>query len=207
MSQTGSEVSVFKPTNELRQVFGEPALVGSEKVEDYDQLLFLIASAIKPTDSIGWLLTKDVTDWHWEMRREQIVKTDIVKYNQREVVAELIKKLAPEGQLSTTIYRIFQADYDLTSWVVDPKARAEIDTALAAQGHDASSILAQAYIKGATQIDVIDRRIAAYERRRNTALKEAGLWNEGIRRKLKQANTAIIDGEFTETAEACDAVG
>ncbi len=98
MSHTASEVSVFKPTNELRQVFGEPALVGSEKLEVYDEFLSLIASVIKPTDPVGYLLTKDITDWSWEMRREQAVKAEIIKHYQKEIVAELIKTLAPAGQ-------------------------------------------------------------------------------------------------------------
>ena len=202
MNQTGSEVSVFKPTNELRQIFGKPALVGSEKLEDYDQLLLLVASAIKPTDPVGWLLTKDVADWHWEMRREQIVKTEIIKHYQKKIVGELIKKIAPEGQIATVKYRTFQADDDLTLWATDPESRAEIDNALAAKGHAAEDILAQAYLRGCSQIDAIDRRIAGYERRRNNALKEEGLWNEGVRQRLKKVDTAIIDGEFTEAAEA-----
>jgi hypothetical protein len=201
MSQTTSEVSVFTPTNELRQVFGEPALVGSEKIEVYDKLFLLIASAIKPSDPIGWLLTKDVTDWWWEMQREQVIKAEIIKHYQKEVVAELIKTLAPAGQLGVTMYRIFQADDDLTLWATDPEGRAKIDEALAAKGQSAPSILAQAYIRGAAQIDAIDRRIAAYERRRDTALKEAGYWNEGLRRKLEQVTTAIIEGEYTDVAE------
>lgn len=200
MSHTASEVSVFTPTNELRQVFGEPALVGSEKLEVYEKLFLLIASTIEPTDPIGWLLTKDVTDWWWEMRREQVIKAEIIKHYQEEVVAELIKKLAPPGQMKSTLYRMFGADDDLTLWATDPEARARIDEELASIGHSAPSILAQAYIRGAAQIDAIDKRIAAYERRRNAALKEAGYWNEGVRRKLEQANTAIIDGEFTDVA-------
>jgi hypothetical protein len=56
-------------------------------------------------------------------------------------------------------------------------------------------------MRGATQIDAIDRRIATYERRRNTALREAGIWNERLRQQLDQATTAIIEGEFTEAAE------
>jgi hypothetical protein len=202
MSQTASEVSVFRPPNELRQVFGEPALVGCERLEDYEKLLLLIALTIKPTDPVGWLLTKDVTDWQWEMRREQIVKTAIIKYYQKEVVAELIKKLAPEGQLASATYRIFLTDDDLTLWATNAESRAEVDKALAVMGHSAQEVLAQAYIRGATQIDAIDRRIAAYERRRNTALTGAGLWNEGLRRKLEKTNTDIVDGEFTEAAEA-----
>ena len=201
MSGAMSEVSVFKPTNELIQVLGEPALVGLEKLEVYNALLSSIASAIKPTDSIGWLLTKNYTDLSWDIRRERIIKADIIKYYQKEVVAELIKTLALAGQFKTTQYRIFQAYDDLTRWETDPEARMKIDEALAAKGHSASTILAQAYMRGTTQIDAIDRRIAGYERRRDAVLREAGLWNEGLRQRLNQATTAIIDGEFTEAGE------
>ena len=40
MSSALSEVSVFKPTNELSQVFGEPALVGLEKLGPVRQEAF-----------------------------------------------------------------------------------------------------------------------------------------------------------------------
>jgi hypothetical protein len=198
MSRAMSEVSVFKPPNELSKVFGEPALVGLEKLEVYNLFLLSIGSSMKPTDLIGWLLTKDVTDLSWEIRRERIIKVEIVKYYQKEVVAELIKTLAPPGQFKTTLYRIFLADDDLSLWETDPEARVKIDAALAAKGHSATAILAQAYMRGATQIDAIDKRIATYERRRDTILREAGFWNEHLLRRLDQATNAIIEGEFTE---------
>jgi hypothetical protein len=198
MSDAMSEVSVYKPTNELSQLLGEPALVGLERLEVYNEFLWSIGSAVKATDTIGWLLAKNYTDLSWEIRREQIIKADIIKYYQKQVISELIKTLAPPGQFQTALYRIFLADDDLTLWETDPEARKKIDEALAAKGHGASAILAQAYIRGGTQIDLIDRRIAGYERRRDAVLREAGLWNEGLRQRLKQATTAIIEGEFTE---------
>jgi hypothetical protein len=202
MRRTSSEVSVFKPTNELSQIFGDPALVGSEKLEDYERLLASIASAIKPTDIIGWLLTKDITDWSWEIRRERTIKAEIIKHYQKEVVAELLKSTRDSLSLyESALYRIFEAGVDIARWASDPEARIKIDEALAAKGHNVSSILAQAYMRGADQIDAIDRRIAAYERRRNTALREAGLWNEKLQRQLEQATPEVIDGEFTEAAE------
>ena len=201
MSSTNSDVSVYRPTNELSAVFGEPALVGQEKREVYDLFFSSIASALKPADPIGWLLTKDVTDLWWDIRRERIVKNEIVKHYQKQVVAELIKSLAPPGQFAAAQYRIFLADDDLTLWQTDPEAREKIEAALAEKGHSASAILAQAYIRGGTQIDAIDRRIAGYERRRDTALREAGLWSEHLLRRLDQATSAVIEGEFTEGTE------
>jgi hypothetical protein len=80
----------------------------------------------------------------------------------------------------------------------DSEARAKIDAALAEKGHTASAILAQAYMRGGTQIDAVNRRIAGYERRRDAILKEAGTWTEHLRRRMEQATAAIIDGEFTD---------
>jgi len=201
MSDATSEVSVYKPTNELSQLLGEPALVGLEKLEVYNEFLWSIGSAVKATDTIGWLLAKNYTDLSWEIRREQIIKADIIKYYQKQAISELIKTLAPSGQFQTALYRIFQAEDDLTLWETNPESRKAIDEALAAKGHSASAILAQAYIRGGTQIDLIDRRIAGYERRRDAVLREAGLWNDGLRQRLNRATTAIIDAEFTEAGE------
>jgi hypothetical protein len=149
----------------------------------------------------GWLFTKDYTDLSWDIRRERIIKSDIIKYYQEEIVSELIKSLAPAGQLGAAIYRIFEADAALTAWKTDPVVRAKIDAELAEKGHTAASILAQAYIRGAADIDAIDRRIAGYERRRDAALRDSGVWSDRLARELDRATTAIIDGEFTETAE------
>lgn len=202
MSQVSTEVSVFKPSNELRQVFGKPALVGPETLDDYERFLSSIALAIKPTDIIGWLLTKDVTDWSWEIRRERTIKAEIVKYYQKEVVAELLKSTRDSLSLyESALYRIFEAGADLTRWTTDQEARMKIEEALAAKGHDVSSILAQAYMRGANQIDAIDKRIAAYERRRNVAIKEAGLWSDRLLRQLDHTTSEVIEGEFTEAAE------
>jgi hypothetical protein len=125
----------------------------------------------------------------------------LIKYYQKEIVAELIKSLAPPSQFKTALYRIFQAEGDLTLWETDSEARMKIDAALAEKDHSASAILAQAYMRGVTQIDAIDKRIAGYERRRDIILREAEFWNEHLLRRLDQATTAIIEGEFTEAAE------
>jgi hypothetical protein len=202
MSHTSSEVSVFEPTNELIQIFGNPALVGSEKLEDYEKFFARVATAIRPPDTVGWLFMKDVADWSWEIRRERIIKAETIKYYQKEIVAELIKsELAPSGQFDTAYFRIFQAAAELALWKSDPKARAEIDEKLAAKGYDASYILAQAYMRGATQIEAIDKRIAFHEQRRSAALKEAGIWSDRLQRQLERSIPEVIEGEFTEATE------
>lgn len=198
MEQNTTEVTVFKPTSELVQILGEPALVGQEKLQVYNAFFMAIESSIKPTDAVGALLTKDVADLSWDIRRERAIKANIIEYFRKEIVADQIKSLAPPGQLNRVLYRTFQAADDLALWETDPEARARIDTALAAQGHTVSAILAQAYMRGGSQIDAIDRRIAGYERRRDSALRSAGYWNDRLAAKLDEV-TAVLDAEFTET--------
>jgi hypothetical protein len=202
MDQSSSELSVFKPRNQLAQIFGDPALVGSEKREDYEKLAANIESAIKPPDAIGWLFMRDVTDWTWEIRRERILKGEVIKFYVKEIVAELIKsELGGEDRLDDAYFRIFIAEENLAQWVTDPEDRADIDKELAAKGFDSSFILAQAYMKGADKFEAIDKRIAFHEQRRTAALREAGIWSDGLQRRLEQAAPEVIEGEFTTVAE------
>ena len=63
------------------------------------------------------------------------------------------------------------------------------------------SVLARAYLRGAREIDAIDKRIALYELRRSAILKEIGLRSERKSQKLAKASSDFIEGEFTEAAE------
>jgi hypothetical protein len=202
VSHTSSEVSVFKPVNELVQIFGSPALAGDEKLQDYERFFATIHAAMNPPDSVGWLFVKDVTDWSWEIRRERIIKAATIKYYVKEIIGELIKsELAPSDQFENANFLVFEAGESLSSWACDPKARAEIDQQLAAKGYDASYVLAQAYMRGAAPIEAIDKRIAFHELRRSAALKEAGIWSDVVLRRLEKAIPEVVDGEFTEAQE------
>lgn len=56
-------------------------------------------------------------------------------------------------------------------------------------------------MKGASQIDAVERRIASYEIRRMTALREIERRNEKFARQLETASSEIIDADFSEAAE------
>lgn len=56
-------------------------------------------------------------------------------------------------------------------------------------------------MRGADKIEAIDKRIALHEDRRSAALRNAGIWSEGLQRRLDQATPEVIDGEFTDVAE------
>ena|ERR1700731_2996515 len=90
---------------------------------------------------------------------------------------------------------------DARRWERDPKARFEIDQRLEKSGHSQNSVLAQAYISGADQIDASDKRAAVYEARSIVILRDANLYSEKLARQVTQASSDVVEGEFIEAAE------
>ena len=202
MSKSLIKTLSIKPPKELQPFLEDFHLVGDETAEDYVNLFVAIAMAAKPVDTIDWLYTKDVADLTWDIRRERAIKAAIIKLNRREVVLELLKATVDDPvSVGSHVYRIFGAAGEVMRWSVDPEARKKIDAMLTARGYPPSEVLARAYIRGAAQIDAVDRRIASYEMRRMLILREVERRNERLARRLEKASTEIIDAEFSEAAE------
>jgi hypothetical protein len=191
-----------RPPKALEALFDDPPLVGRERPEEYDAFFSAIAMAEMPSDAIDWILLKDLVDLAWEIRRERRIKTEIIKIKQTEVVCDLLKSTFDKAdRLGSAVNRIFNAGTEARLWASDAETRKSIDLKLMEKGHDPESVLAHAYLRGAREIDAIDKRIALSESRRNAILKEIGLRSERKAQKLAQAASDVIEGEFTEAAE------
>ena len=194
MSRSLATITPVKPPKELAWFFDDPPLVGNEKTEHYEAVFFAVAEAARPADVIAWLFVKDIADLAWETRRERMVKTEIIKSSEMEVVSRIMDKSGfylPMAGISETGLQ----------WSSDANARDKINQDLCKRGYSATSVMAMAYQSAADQIDAVDRRIASYESRRILIIKEASLYNEKLARRLDQALPDIIDGEFSEAAE------
>jgi hypothetical protein len=190
------------PPKELEALFEDRPLLGRERREEYDAFFSAIARAEPPSDAVDWMLLKDLVDLGWEIRRDRRIKAEIVKLNQTEVICELLKSTFNKAdRLRSDLNRIFGARTEAQLWASDAETRMSIDARLREKGHDQDSVLARAYLRGAREIDAIDRRIALFELRRNRTLKEIGLRSEQKAQKLARASSDIIDGEFSEAAE------
>jgi hypothetical protein len=191
----------IRPPKELEAIFDDLPLVGSERREDYNAFFSAIARAEVPSDAIDWILLKDLVDLALEIRRERRIKVEIIKLNQTEVICDLLKSTFDEAdRLGSALNRIFNARTEAQLWASDAETRKRIDLKLKEKGHEPASVLAQAYLRGARDIDAIDKRIASYELRRNTVLKVIGRRSERKAQKLKAASD-FVEGEFTEAAE------
>jgi len=204
--------STLRPPKELARFFADPPLVGEESREDYDNLFSALAAAAKPADAIAWIYLGDFVNLTWEIRRERWLKHHAIE---DALQAEVRKCLMPEPPPFTATLHLFSAGetdpqrafeveraYEQAEqWARDSKARRRIDKELASAGYDAKYIFTQALSESASDIDEIDKRISAYENRRNAVLREIDRHSESLARRLDRASSDIIDGEFTEAAE------
>jgi hypothetical protein len=182
-------------------MFDDVPLVGNERREDYNGFFAVIAAAESPSDAIDWLLLKDLVDLSWEIRRERRIRAGIVKLHQITVISDLLKSsFGTTNMLQSAMNRIFHAGTEAQSWANDEQSRKSVELKLKEKGYDADSVLAQAYLRGARDIDAIDNRITRCEVRRNGVLKEIARRNE--RKAQKLARTLdFVEAEFSEAAE------
>src|SRR3954447_26302490 len=92
------------------------------------------------------------------------------------------------NKLDSSLNRIFDAPTDALQWASDPQAPKRIDLQLKDRGYDPG---AEAYFRGAPDIDAIDKRVALYEVRRNAVLREIALRSERKAERLDQASDFV----------------
>jgi hypothetical protein len=185
----------IKPPKELQDFFDDPPLVGNERREDYENFFWTIAAAVKPADAILWVLVRDFADITWEIRRERKIKADIIKLKQKEVLVESSFRVTRDDYLRAQAL----AKGEAPPFVSEFKKKTEVKPEVKEEENAAR--LAQAYIQGDHDIDIIDVRIASYEYRRIATLKVIASYSEALARRLDKASRDVVDGEFTEAAE------
>ena len=135
------------PPSGLALLFAQPPLVGNEKREDFDRFFSAITAAAKPIDAIAWLYVWDVACYSWEIRRERMVKADIIKSAQMEFVSELLRStnLAQSTRtgFSKRLPRLHPTA-EAREWFKNPKSQPIVAEILADNGYDRSDILAEA---------------------------------------------------------------
>jgi hypothetical protein len=173
----------MKIPKELRYLIEETPLVGDEKQEDYEQLLYAIAGAVQPVDFIGWQCVGHIADYSWYIRRERKVKNAIIKHYLEDDFANAM-----------IVAHVIDANEERGS---SDKA----DRLLEKKEQTANSASAAAFMRGASDIDAIDRRIAGYQACIIMILREARLYTDALVRRLEQARDTDDAQLFPEAAE------
>jgi hypothetical protein len=189
----------LKPPKELERFFGDPPLFGTERLEDYMAFLLVVATAAKPADIIVWILVRELVDTWWEIRRERLIKAEIIKQKQREYVAETMlpnrADLEKERQLAVKMAMPRDEDDEPSAFRI--KGSEPIEK----KQEDPISLLAKAYLRSGNDIECCDRRISALLNRRSALLREVDQRNESKARNADRACSDFVDAEFTEPVD------
>jgi hypothetical protein len=191
-------VLLAAPPREFAALFADPPLVGNERREDFDKFFSAIAAAVKPADAIAWLYTWDIAYLSWEIKRERVVKADIIKSARISAVGRILDSIEDESSFLMRTLDVRKNDRAARQSENNSKSRREIDQKLADNGYGPSDILVGAYNLGAANIDAIDRRIASYETRRMAVMRAVEDYNEKFARKLGAASKDIVEAEFND---------
>jgi hypothetical protein len=188
----------IEPSKELERFFGDPPLIGNERLEDYLAFCSLIERAAKPADDIARLLVRDVVNIWWEIRRERFIKIEIIKQKQHQAVAAV-------GNTRADLDRMMRAERMKMSM---PRDEDDEPSLFRKKGEPAEKSqkdpiwsLARAYLHGGKEIEDCDRRLAALEFRRGVLLREAERRNQIKARDADKAASGIVDAEFTEAVD------
>jgi hypothetical protein len=184
----------LQPPKELERFFGDPPLIGTERLEDYMAFLLMVATAAKPADIIVWILVRELVDTWWEIRRERMIKAEIIKQKQREYVAETM--FPNRADLERERLRLARDEDDEPSMF-----RKKGSEPIEKKQEDSISLLAKAYLHGGDDIECCDRRISALLNRRSALLREVDQRNESKARNADRACSVFVDAEFTEPVE------
>jgi hypothetical protein len=186
----------IEPSKELERFFGDPPLIGTERLEEYKAFFSMIAAAAKPADDIGWLLVHDLVGIWWEIRRERLIKVETIKRKQREYVAKTM--LPNRADLERERQRMFMPRDDDE----EPSMFRKKGEPVEKKQEDPISSLAQAYLHDdGNDIEACDRRISALESRRSALLREVERRNQIVARDADKAASSIVDAEFTEVED------
>jgi hypothetical protein len=190
----------IEPSKELERFLGEPPLIGNERLEDYLAFSSRIERAAKPADDIARLLVRDLVNIWWEIRRERLIKNEIIRRKQREAVAKaLIPTRADYVRESRAAERMsMPRDEDDEPSMFRKKGSEPIEK----NQEDPISSLAQAVLHDDSgTIEGCDIRISRLEFRLSALLREVERRNQIVAREADKAASAIVDAEFTEAVD------
>jgi hypothetical protein len=190
----------IEPSKELERFFGDPPLVGNERLEDYLAFRSVIEKAAKPADDIARLLVLDLANIWWEMRRERLIKAKIITKKQQEAVGKSqgYTRADYERERRAAERTSMPRDEDDEPSMFRKKGSELVEK----KQEDPISLLAQAYLHDdGNAIEGCDWRLSRLEFRRSALLREVERRNQIVARGADKAASSIVDAEFREVED------
>jgi hypothetical protein len=84
---------------EIRELLGPSWMVEGEDAQLFEDLLAAVASAVKPMDSIDWLLLKDFSDLTWEIQRNRRNRQSLMRLGRVAAMKSILESILPWREL------------------------------------------------------------------------------------------------------------
>lgn len=177
-------------------------MADGEDEHEYYMMSDLMLANIQPRNTIEWLFVLDLIDVCYEILSLRRIKVSLKAVSHGEAVESLLRRAALAEALSggEKIARI-QAKLDAKKWRdnVD-NAREAIEQRLARQGYDSDAIASEAFMQSRVSLEVLEKRLATAQQRRNSLLREVQVHREFARR-ARLASDHVIEGSASNVGE------
>jgi len=189
---------------DISSLFGDPPVLSTENRKIYSDLLCKVTQAVKPNNTIVWMLIKDVVDLSWEIRRLRRYKAQLIEIERRSrldaiEIDEETAKLPPEQQPKPFPQLMPELFPPRPPSKVYKQHQKRKKTELHAERGSAMAFLAVI-----SEYERIDRLLVSAEQRRNSVLREMLHYQETLAHLVRQASDEIIDAEYKEAPAAAE---
>jgi len=183
---------------EIRVLLGPSWLVEGEDAQLYEDLLAAVASAVKPTDLVDWVLLKDFVDLTWEIQRNRRNRESQMRMGRRAAMESVLALIVPaHGPSKLTADEVSFLAFDWFSG--DKEVVKQVEALLGRLGLSDSDITAQTLSANAEEFNRLDARDELYQSRRNSLLKQIERRRAGWAKQIRRASETIIDADFEES--------
>jgi hypothetical protein len=183
-------VSKYDIPADLVEFFADPPLLNNENRDAYYNLRNGIIATIKPTNTNEWVLTLDLADLAWDIRRLKNQKATLVNLIWKEALCMIIEAHSDGDPVA----RRLGAQELTNKYFSNEEGHQETLGWLAIQGFTEGAIAAQAATLRSPELEILDRQLG---RARLTSMaitrdiqhhRAAGSW------KRADEVLAIVDG-------------
>jgi hypothetical protein len=171
-------VSKYDIPADLVEFFADPPLLNNEDLAAYNNLRKGIIATIEPTNPFEWVLTLDLVDLAWEIRRLKKVKAELVNMTWKEALCMIIEAHMDGDPVARRL-----GAQELTTKYFSEKGGKDAIGHLEIPGFGEDAIAAQAATLRLPELDILDRQLG---RARLTSMaitrdiehhRVAGSWN------------------------------
>jgi hypothetical protein len=175
-------------------------LVMTESQIEFDRISDALEQLIKPDGIVEQMYVTDMAHFIWEILRLRRCKAQIINANLHSVILEIIGDRAQSESIDwrscTTRddIQITATEFPKPIFMgeeVNEHALQTIDLL----GLDAAAIEAQAVRRSFSDLDRLERLLAALEARRDKALRRVAEYRAGLSQILRECSDRIIEGK------------